>query len=112
MKTIKLNIYTIDEIKNINKKAFDKVIEKEKDDFINMRFDFAANDARDILKDKYKIDNVDDVYYSISYCQGDGFCFIAHDILSYQRLSKKDNMNCFEKWINDNIDNDTKIIIN
>lgn len=105
MKTIKMNVYTIDELKELNKTAFNNVIDHEKQYLIEASFNNCDYDIKDMLKNDYGIDEkiLDDYFYSISYCQGDGFCFTASNLLSYTRLSKKENMNSFEKWIIGNL---------
>ena len=108
MKTIEITVYNIKELETINKKTYDKVIQRVSDYLINDRFNFASDDALYILNEKYKLEITEkNIYYSISYCQGDGFSFIDNDILSYTRLKNKSNdRNVFEKWIADNLSND------
>ena len=108
MKKIEIDVYNIDELKTINKSAYDKVMERVKDYLIENNFNFASENALCILKDKYNLDILEkNIFYSISYCQGDGFCFIDNNILSYIRIkNKSDNMNIFEKWIINNLSKD------
>ena len=113
MKQVKINLYTLSELKNINEKVYQKVLDNERDDIINIRFDYASCDVYYILKDRYNIDiDEKNIYYSISYSQGDGFCFIDNDILSYTRLKNKSDLNAFEKWILNNLnDNDFNMLL-
>lgn len=106
MKTIELKLYNIDELKDINIDAYKKAIDNAKNIIIDISFQWAEDDVRELLFYKYGLDNIDNIYYSISYCQGDGACFIAHNILSYNRLTKNEKLNCFEKWIKDNINSE------
>lgn len=113
MKQVKINLYTINELKSINEKAYKKIIDDERDDIIDIRFHYATYDVCDRLKDRYNLD-IDEksIYYSISYSQGDGFCFIDNNILSYTRLKNKSDINAFEKWILDNLnDNDFNMLL-
>lgn len=115
MKTKEINLYNINELKEINKSAYDDVIEKHSQFLIDSRFEYdALDDCYSILLEKYNIkkDIINDIYYSISYCQGDGVCFTASNILSYTRLTKKHDLNVFEKWIADNLsDTDMQLLI-
>ena len=109
MKEIVIKTYNINELKTINEKAYKKVLERYTQFLIEDRFSFASEDIITTLYNKYKLDidekNID---YSISYCQGDGFCFTEKNILSYTRLKNKENLNVFEKWIINNL-SDTEI---
>lgn len=42
MKTYEINLYTIEELKNINIKAYNKIIDDTKNELISDRFDFDA----------------------------------------------------------------------
>lgn len=108
MKTIEITLYNIDELKTINNKAYEKILYDTREYLINTNFEYAAYDVIEILKDRYNLDiKKDNIYYSISYCQGDGFCFIDDNILSYTNIkNKSDNCNIFEKWIIDNLKDD------
>lgn len=107
MKTIKINVYTIDELKDINKTAFNNVIDREKQLLIDTSFNYCDDEIKEYLLNYGIDDNIlDDYFYSISYCQGDGFCFTASNLLSYTRLTKKENMNSFENWIINNLSDD------
>lgn len=114
MKTKTINLYTINELKEINKSAYDKTIEEHRQFLINLYFDYDALDTcYEILKN-YGItkDIINDIYYSISFCQGDGACFTASNILSYTRITKKTDLNAFEKWIINNLsDADMQLLI-
>lgn len=108
MKEKTVILYNINELQQVNKNAYDKIIEKTRDDIINMRFDYdALYEIKNILQEKHNL-NVDDknIYYSISYCQGDGMCFILNNILSYTRIKNKSNLNAFETWIINNLNDD------
>ena len=107
MKTIEITLYNIDELKTINNKAYEKILNDTREYLINTNFEYADYDVIEILKDRYNLDIKKDNYYSISYCQGDGFCFIDNNILSYTNIkNKSDNCNIFEKWIIDNLKDD------
>lgn len=114
MKKIEIDVYNMDELKAINKSAYDKVMERVKDYLIEDNFNYASENALYLLKDKYNLDILEkNIFYSMSYCQGDGFCFIDNNILSYTRLkNKSDDMNIFEKWIVDNLsDDETSLLL-
>lgn len=108
MKTIEITLYNIDELKTINNKAYEKILNDTREYLINTNFEYADYDVIEILKDRYNLDiKKDNICYSISYCQGDGFCFIDDNILSYTNIkNKSDNCNIFEKWIIDNLKDD------
>lgn len=107
MKKIEITLYNIDELKNINEKAYKNAIEKAKNIILDDRFYYATHDCAEMLKEKYNLFIYEkNIFYSISYCQGDGFCFIDKNILSYSRITKKENLNAFEKWIIDNLSKD------
>ena len=113
MKTIEITLYNINELKTINNAAYNKILDDTRDILIDSNFDYATDDILYILKDKYNLSiDKDNIYYSISYCQGDGFCFIDNNILSYTRLkNKSDEMNIFEKWITDNLSSDEMMLL-
>jgi len=114
MKTIEITLYNIDELKTINNKAYEKILNDTREYLINTNFEYAAYDVIEILKDRYNLDiKKDNIYYSISYCQGDGFCFIDNNILSYTNIKNKSkNCNAFEKWIIDNLsDDDMRLLL-
>lgn len=107
MKTIEITLYNINELKNINNKAYNKVLDDGRQFLIDSNFNYATEDVIHTLKEKYNLDiDEKNIFYSISYCQGDGFCFIDSNILSYFRITKKENLNAFEKWIIDNLSDD------
>ena len=112
MKKIEITVYTIDELKETNKNAYNKVIDDAKEKIINNRFDFASFDISIILKEKYNL-SVDEknIYYSISYCQGDGMCFTMDHILSYIHIKNNMLLNVFEKWITNNLNDDEKMLL-
>ena len=113
MKTIEINLYNINELKTINNKAYEKIIDDTRQYLIDVNFEYADIGAAVYLKDKYNL-NIDrkNIYYSISYCQGDGFCFIDNNILSYTNIkNKSDDSNIFEKWIIDNLKDDEMILL-
>ena len=105
MKKIEITVYSIDELKTINNNAYEKVLNDTRDTLINDNFSFADDDAISTLKEKYGINATkSEIFYSISYCQGDGFSFINSNLLSYTRIkSKADDCNAFEKWIINNL---------
>lgn len=105
MKKIEITIYSIDELKTINSNAYEKVLSDTRDILINDNFSFADDDAISTLKEKYGINATkSEIFYSISYCQGDGFSFINSNLLSYTRIKNKaNNCNAFEKWIINNL---------
>lgn len=101
MKTKEINLYTINELKEINKSAYDKIIDNHRQFLINLRFESDALDnCYSILLDRYNIKKhiIKDIYYSISYCQGDGICFTAGDILSYERITKRYDLNIYDSY--------------
>lgn len=113
MKTKEITLYNIDELKTINNAAYNKILDDTRDILIDSNFNYSADDVLYILKDKYNLSiDKDNIFYSISYCQGDGFCFIDNNILSYTRLkNKSDDMNIFEKWITDNLSSDEMMLL-
>lgn len=105
MKKIEITLYNIDELKDINIKAYNKVMDDSRQFLIDSNFNYATEDVIYTLKEKYNL-SIDEknIFYSISYCQGDGFCFIDSNILSYTRIKNKaSDCNAFEKWINNNL---------
>ena len=115
MKSIEINLYNIDELKTINNKAYEKVLNNTREYLIDSNFNYADYDVIGILKDKYNLSiEKNNIFYSISYCQGDGFCFIDNNILSYTRLkNKSDDVNAFEKWIINNLkDDEMQLLLN
>lgn len=114
MRKITVDLYTIDELKNVNEKAYNKVLDDAREDIIDCLFNFDASlDCKETLKEKYNlIIDEKNIYYSISYCQGDGVCFTDRNILSYYNIKNKSNLNAFEKWIIDNLnDNDLNMLL-
>lgn len=113
MKTKEITLYNIDELKTINNAAYNKVLDDSRQILIDSNFDYATEDIIYRLKEKYNlIIDEKNIFYSISYCQGDGFCFIDNNILSYTRLkNKSDDMNIFEKWIIDNLSSDEMALL-
>ena len=74
MKTIKIKVYEYDEL---NKTAKDKVLSQFRKD---NDYNFLEEDLKESLKELLKENNIKEVkdlsvLYSLSYCQGDGFCF-------------------------------------
>ena len=112
MKEITIKLYNIDELKELNRRAYDKIIDNEKQFLIDDNFNYASEHIIEILKEKYNL-SVDEknIYYSISYSQGDGMCFTLNNILSYTRLKNKNNLNAFEQWIIDNINDDDMLLL-
>lgn len=113
MKKIEITLYNINELKTINNKAYNKVLDNSRQFLIDNNFNYATEDIIYTLKEKYNL-SIDEknIFYSISYCQGDGFCFIDNNILSYTRLkNKSDDMNIFEKWIIDNLSSDDMTLL-
>ena len=47
----------------------------------------------------------------ISYCQGDGACFINNSILSYTNIKNKKDLNAFEKWLIDNLNEEEMMLL-
>lgn len=112
MKKIEIILYTIDELKSVNEKAYKKVLDNAREILIDNNFNYASDDIIVTLKDRYNLDvNNKEIFYSISYCQGDGFCFIYDNLLSYYNIKNKNNCNVFEKWIIDNLTNDEMTLL-
>ena len=86
MKTITttFNIYNYHEL---SKDSQEKVKKDLYFTILDDRFYDFENNCIESLKEAYHINNTT-VYYSLSYCQGDGFCFTAPEILSYSRFKK------------------------
>lgn len=114
MKSIEITVYKIDELKDINIKAYNKVMDDSRQFLIDSNFNYATEDVIYTLKEKYNL-SIDEknIFYSISYCQGDGFCFIDSNILSYTNIKNKSkDCNAFEKWIIDNLsDDDMRLLL-
>lgn len=81
-----INVYTLEELKTQNNKAYLKVIKNLDDMIIEDRFDFFRDDCIDLLNNFYNI-NIADVYYSLSYSQGDGLCFTTENALQGEILN-------------------------
>lgn len=67
MKKVEVSVYAIDELKG---KAKEKAIGKIKDNLIELNFEDFFENSRSYIKDELGIDG--QVYYSLSYSQGDG----------------------------------------
>lgn len=107
MKEKIINLYKINELKQVNKKAYDKIINDTRDIIINCNFDYAIDAIQEILKNNHNLDiDNNNIEYSISYCQGDGFSFTDKYILSYTNIKNKSNLNAFELWIINNLTSD------
>ena len=113
MKKIEITVYSIDELKDRNIKAYNKVIDDMREIIIDDNFNFAASDASVLLKEKYNLNiDPDNIYYSITSSQGDGVCFIDDNILSYTNIkNKSDDSNIFEKWIINNLSDDEMTLL-
>ena len=108
MRTIakEINLFAFEELGETVQK---RLIEEEKERIIDARFNFAEEDAKELLKSNYNIDAEKlDISYSISYCQGNGFCFYNYNIFSYSRMRKNENLNAFEKWALENLNKEEK----
>lgn len=95
------NIYNYNEL---NKEAQEKARREAYDLLTEIKCDFLQEDLEDRLKANYNI-IPDELYYSLSYCQGDGLCFTLRNILSYSTLKEAivkdsdESLNAFEKTV-------------
>jgi len=89
MKTKTINLYTIDELKIVNEKGYQKAIESFRND---NEYYFLSESMEEYLIELLqeskviKYDGVSDlkVYYSLSYCQGDGAMFTGLITYNYK----------------------------
>jgi hypothetical protein len=73
--------YKVYRFKELSKEAKEKAIEKwyEKEDYPFLKEDLKESCKALLEQHKIKYDNLD-ILYSLSYCQGDGFCFTGNFI--------------------------------
>jgi len=72
--------YTVYKFNELSVEAKEKAIEKwyEQEDFFGLTDDLEES-CKDLLTaNKVKLKEGLKIYYSLSYCQGDGLCFIGH----------------------------------
>lgn len=105
MKKITIDLYNINELKIVNIDAYNKILEKNRQQIIDDRFTYSALSACISILKEYNLDiDARGIYYSVSYCQGDGVSFIDRKILSYYHIKNKSgDCNAFEKWILNNV---------
>lgn len=109
------NVYSLKELKDVNKEKYEKECEDIRDIIINDNFYYFDSDLDINFKDDYKLEGLK-FGYSLSFSQGDGFCFYYknnENILSYTRLknNKQDELNVFEKYIIENYKENLKTIL-
>ena len=73
--------YEVYEYVELNDDAKQKAFEKVSEMIIDDRFEWLKADLEDELNYKWKIDDAE-VFYSLSYSQGDGLHFITSDLLT------------------------------
>lgn len=97
-------IYNVYNYVELNKEAQEKARREAYDFLTEIKCDFLKEDLEDRLKANYKI-IPDELYYSLSYCQGDGLCFTLKNIFSYTTLkdaiteNSDEGLNAFEKAV-------------
>lgn len=97
-------IYNVYNYNELNKEAQEKARGEVYDLLAEIKCDFLQEDLEDHLKTNYGI-VPDELYYSLSYSQGDGLCFTLKNIFSYGTLKEaiaKNNdkgLNAFEKTV-------------
>lgn len=97
-------IYNIYNYSELSKEAQEKARKEVYDLLAEIKCDFLQEDLEDCLKANYGI-VPDELYYSLSYCQGDGLCFTLKNILSYGALKEaiaknnSEGLNAFEKTV-------------
>lgn len=69
-----INVYKFDELSDsVKRKVLDNRMETEKNDYCNFCLESDMGEkARELLDTYFKNATFEDVYYSLSYCQGDG----------------------------------------
>ena len=93
-------VYSLEELKEIDNETYEKELEKLRDSLLETRFYFLEEDFKNILVDKYKLSYDFTLNYSLSNCQGDGVCFYSNKtpLLRYNFLSIDiKRLNVFEK---------------
>lgn len=97
-----INIFNFEELKP---EVQEKIINDFKEILINDNFEVLEENYNYMLKENYNLCDYE-IEYSLSYCQGDGFCFYSdrYNLLSYTVLKNKDikNANVFEKYLIEN----------
>ena len=97
-------VYNYDEL---NKEGKKKALEEACRILTEIRDEHLEEDLFEEAYNKYNL-NPDFLFYSLSYSQGDGLCFILKNVLSYTRLKDSlygtgslDRLNVFEKAISE-----------
>lgn len=97
-----INIFNFDELKP---EVQNKLINDFRETLVNDNFELLYENYIYILKENYNLCDYE-IEYSLSYSQGDGFCFYSnrYNLLSYTILNNKDvkNANVFEKYLIEN----------
>lgn len=63
MKTIEITLYNIDELKTINNKAYEKILNDTREYLINTNFEYATYDVIDFIKDNEYMYDVNGIMY-------------------------------------------------
>lgn len=96
-----INIYNFDELdKNIQ----NKLIEEERQNIIDLNFEYITEEFNNYLEYKYNIKNADNYSYDLSYSQGDYVTFnLDNDFINLKRLITKENLNIYEKKLTESL---------
>lgn len=104
--------YNVFNYEELNKEAQKKAMEEAYEWLAEEKCEYLKDDLLDEMDFKYNI-IPDELFYSLSYCQGDGLCFTLKNIFSYTRL--KDNLltdlNVFEKAVISGLDKQKRDLI-
>lgn len=110
-------IYTVYDFKELDKKAQKNAIEEAYEWLSQERCDHLKDDLLEEMEYNYGI-IPDDLFYSLSYSQGDGLCFTLKNILSYTRLKNflydtgsLDSLNPFEKAVVSDLDKEKQNLL-
>ena len=97
-------IYSVYNYNELSKEAKKKALNEAYEVLAQERVEGLQENILEEMEYKYNI-VPDELFYSLSYSQGDGLCFILKNILSYSRLRDflcgTGSLNCFEKAISE-----------
>lgn len=109
--------YNVFSYGELNKEAQKKAMGKACEWLSEERCDHLKDDLLEEMDYKYNI-IPDNLFYSLSYCQGDGLCFTLKNIFSYTRLKdfldntgRLTDLNAFEKAIISELDETKQYLI-
>lgn len=90
-----INIYNFDEL---NKNIQNKLIDEERQNIIDLNFEYITEEFNNYLEYKCNIKNADNYSYDLSYSQGDYVTFnLDNDFINLKRLITKQDLNIYEK---------------